>query len=80
MQIQSGAVSSLSGYLAASTDAARAASRSFFNPSMIAQLYFPDEHKYAVYTPLFGPVSVPILAALLRELKGRITRRRQART
>lgn len=36
---------------------------------MLALLYFPDEHKYAVYTPLFGPVSVPLLMALLREVK-----------
>jgi hypothetical protein len=29
----------------------------------------PDEHKYAVYAPLFAPVSVPIVVALLKELK-----------
>jgi phosphatidylinositol glycan class S len=32
-------------------------------------LYFPQEHKYAVYTPLFGPVSVPLIVGLIRELK-----------
>jgi phosphatidylinositol glycan class S len=36
---------------------------------MLALLYFPDEHKYAVYTPLFGPMSVPLLVALLKEVK-----------
>lgn len=36
---------------------------------MLALLYFPDEHKYAIYTPLFGPVMVPILMGLLREWK-----------
>lgn len=36
---------------------------------MLALLYFPDEHKYAVYAPLFGPASVPMLVALLREWK-----------
>ncbi|GAA5907864.1 hypothetical protein JCM5296_005805 [Sporobolomyces johnsonii] len=44
-------------------------SRAYFDPSMLALLYFPDEHKYAVYTPLFGPVSVPLLVALIKEVK-----------
>ncbi|BGP39762.1 GPI transamidase component [Rhodotorula kratochvilovae] len=45
------------------------AAKAYFDPSMLALLYFPDEHKYAVYTPLFGPVAVPLLVALLREVK-----------
>lgn len=45
------------------------ASRAFFNPGMLALLYFPAEHKYAVYTPLFAPVAVPLLATALREWK-----------
>lgn len=36
---------------------------------MLALLYFPAEHKYAVYTPLFAPVAVPLLATALREWK-----------
>lgn len=47
----------------------RISSRAFFNPSMLGQLYFPDEHKYAVYTPMFGPLAVPLLVAGLRLLK-----------
>ena len=35
---------------------------------MLALLYFPDEHKYAVYTPLFGPMMVPLLIAGVKEL------------
>ncbi|UZJ56106.1 hypothetical protein CBS101457_005426 [Exobasidium rhododendri] len=46
-------------------------SRAFFNPSMLGQLYFPDEHKYAVYTPLFGPLAVPLLVAGVRLFKER---------
>ncbi|KDN42089.1 hypothetical protein K437DRAFT_258029 [Tilletiaria anomala UBC 951] len=69
--------SKLSELLQLSSDASRYASHSFFNPLMITQLYFPDEHKYAVYTPLFGPVSVPIIVALLKELKGRLKQRKQ---
>ncbi|GAA6024414.1 hypothetical protein JCM8202_004705 [Rhodotorula sphaerocarpa] len=45
------------------------ASRAYFDPSMMALLYFPDEHKYAVYTPLFGPVAVPLVLALVKEVK-----------
>jgi len=36
---------------------------------MVSKLYFPDEHKYAIYTPLFGPLALPLLMALLRELQ-----------
>jgi len=43
-------------------------SRAFFNPNMVAMLYFPVEHKYSVYTPLFAPVAVPLVVAALREI------------
>ncbi|GAA5939466.1 hypothetical protein JCM3775_001723, partial [Rhodotorula graminis] len=49
--------------------AQRLAAEAYFDPSMLALLYFPDEHKYAVYTPLFGPVAVPLVVALLREVR-----------
>lgn len=52
------------------------ASRAFFDPSMLAMLYFPNEHKYAVYTPLFGPLLIPLFMALLREVKCARGRRR----
>lgn len=35
---------------------------------MLALLYFPAEHKLAVYTPLFASVAVPLLAAVAREV------------
>lgn len=28
----------------------------------------PDEHKLAVYTPLFAPIAVPMIVGLLKEL------------
>ncbi|KAF8609411.1 hypothetical protein BDV93DRAFT_518234, partial [Ceratobasidium sp. AG-I] len=46
-------------------------SRAFFNPDMVGLLYFPAEHKYAVYTPLFAPIAVPLIVSVLRELKAR---------
>ena len=30
-------------------------------------LYFPAEHKYAVYTPLFSSIAAPLIAAVARE-------------
>ncbi|KAL4891733.1 phosphatidylinositol-glycan biosynthesis class S protein-domain-containing protein [Aspergillus ambiguus] len=45
------------------------AERSFFEKSMVGQVYFPDEHKVAVYLPLLGPVGVPLVVGLLREIK-----------
>lgn len=35
---------------------------------MLALLYFPAEHKYAVYTPLFASVAVPLVVAVMREV------------
>lgn len=52
----------------ASQAALDAAHRAFFHPAMLPALYFPDEHLYAVYLPLFLPISVPIIGALLNRL------------
>jgi phosphatidylinositol glycan class S len=54
----------------AATRAAELAEAAFFDHTMVAQLYFPNEHKFAVYMPLFVPIAVPIILALLRELRG----------
>lgn len=43
--------------------------KAFFEKSMVGQVYFPDEHKVAVYLPLLGPVAVPLVVAGLREVK-----------
>ncbi|KAK8075599.1 phosphatidylinositol-glycan biosynthesis class S protein [Apiospora hydei] len=45
------------------------AERAFFEKSMVGQLYFPDEHKVAVYLPLLGPIGVPLVMGLLNEIK-----------
>ncbi|PIL23248.1 hypothetical protein GSI_14558 [Ganoderma sinense ZZ0214-1] len=62
---------SRSSPIAALKSSARAltlSSRAFFNPGMLALLYFPAEHKYAVYTPLFASVAAPLVGAVLREI------------
>jgi phosphatidylinositol glycan class S len=43
--------------------------KAFFEKSMVGQVYFPDEHKVAVYLPLLGPIGVPLVVGLVRELK-----------
>jgi phosphatidylinositol glycan class S len=45
------------------------AERAFFERSMVGQVYFPDEHKVAVYLPLLGPIAVPLITSALKELK-----------
>lgn len=48
--------------------AAEEAEKAFFERTMVAQVYFPDEHKVAVYLPLLGPVGVPLLMGGLKVL------------
>ncbi|ODQ65856.1 hypothetical protein NADFUDRAFT_51134 [Nadsonia fulvescens var. elongata DSM 6958] len=45
------------------------AKRGFFEKSMVQQMYFPDEHKLAVYLPLLGPAAVVLFSGLLRLIK-----------
>lgn len=45
------------------------ANKEFHNPSKLPQLYFPDEHKYAIYLPLFGPIMIPILLSIVKQVK-----------
>ncbi|KAF5667830.1 GPI transamidase [Fusarium heterosporum] len=53
------------------------AERAFFEKSMVGQLYFPDEHKIAVYLPLLGPVGVPLIMGLINEIKRWAQKRKQ---
>ena len=36
---------------------------------MVGQVYFPDEHKVAVYLPLLGPVGVPLVMSAVKEVR-----------
>jgi phosphatidylinositol glycan class S len=58
--------------------AEEAAEKAFFEKSMVGQVYFPDEHKVAVYLPLLGPVGVPLVMVVLKEVRAWRTRRRLA--
>jgi phosphatidylinositol glycan class S len=52
----------------------RDSEKAFFDKSMVGQVYFPDEHKIAVYLPLLGPIGVPLLVGLIREVKRLVSR------
>lgn len=41
------------------------AEKAFFDPSLLALLYFPDEQKYAIYIPLFLPIMIPVLLSFM---------------
>jgi Phosphatidylinositol-glycan biosynthesis class S protein len=48
-------------------DALTYAEAAYFDSSMIAQMYFPQEHLYAVYAPLTAPLLLPLLLGLFKE-------------
>ncbi|KAF8637911.1 hypothetical protein AX17_002534 [Amanita inopinata Kibby_2008] len=68
-QMYASSTISLKQALQHSAQALTLASRAFFNPNMLGLLYFPAEHKYAVYTPLFASAMIPIIVTTLREFK-----------
>lgn len=51
-----------------------AAEEVFFDKSILSRLYFPDDHKMAVYIPYFVPVLLPIAIGVLREGKAHFAR------
>ena len=54
-----------------------AAEKVFFEESILSRLYFPDDHKFAVYVPYFVPVMLPLLVGLVREGKAYHMKRRE---
>ncbi|KAL9080859.1 MAG: hypothetical protein Q9157_000463 [Trypethelium eluteriae] len=57
----------------------REVEKAFFEPAMVGQVYFPDEHKVAVYLPLLGPVAVPLIMAAVKEVRKAIARGKKSR-
>jgi len=50
----------------AAQNALTSAKAALFHQDMIPQLYFPDEHLYAVFAPLMAPILVPVITILLK--------------
>ena len=57
----------------------REVEKAFFEPAMVGQVYFPDEHKVAVYLPLLGPVAVPLIMAAAKEIRKGLKKRKDRR-
>ncbi|XP_054714538.1 GPI transamidase component PIG-S-like [Uloborus diversus] len=53
------------GFLKAKT-AFISSDEAFFDPSLLALLYFPEDQKYAIYIPLFLPISIPVASSVFR--------------
>ncbi|KAF7325859.1 GPI transamidase component PIG-S [Mycena kentingensis (nom. inval.)] len=77
-QIYAPSSQSLNATLQHSASALTLASRAFFNPGMLALLYFPTEHKFAVYMPLFASAVIPLVATAVREIAAWRRTRREA--
>jgi len=60
-------------------DAFISAEKAFFDPSLLALLYFPDEQKYAIYIPLFLPIMIPVLLSI-SSVKKFLTRKKASDT
>nr|XP_054756461.1 GPI transamidase component PIG-S-like [Lytechinus pictus] len=53
----------------ASKRALIASEKAFFDPSLLQLLYFPDDQKFAIYIPLFLPVSIPVVLSLIKAVQ-----------
>ena len=43
--------------------------KAFYDSSLLSLLYFPDDQKYAIYVPLFLPISLPVIMSFFRAVK-----------
>lgn len=50
----------------ASARAAKHAEASFYHRSLLGKMYFPDEHKAAIYLPLLLPSLLPVVVGLVK--------------
>ena len=46
-----------------------ASETAFFDPTLLELLYFPEDQKFAIYVPLFFPISLPLLVSIIKKLK-----------
>ncbi|KAG9412030.1 hypothetical protein AC1031_017664 [Aphanomyces cochlioides] len=56
-------------HLATLRQARLAVEDAYYDPTMVSQLYFPEEQIYAVYLPLLLPLLLPLGGGLVREIK-----------
>ncbi|KAI8792513.1 GPI transamidase component PIG-S [Biomphalaria glabrata] len=53
----------------ASKAAFNASELAFFHPSLLELLYFPEDQKFAIYIPLFLPISIPVVTSVIQALR-----------
>ncbi|KAL3865297.1 hypothetical protein ACJMK2_006904 [Sinanodonta woodiana] len=53
----------------ASREAIISSEKAFFDPSLLELLYFPEDQKFAIYIPLFLPISFPVFSSLFKAFK-----------
>nr|XP_002124261.1 GPI transamidase component PIG-S-like [Ciona intestinalis] len=58
-------VGNLTRAMSSSRDAFVSSQSAFFHPSLLELLYFPEDQKFAIYVPLFLPISLPVLVSLV---------------
>ncbi|GAV01925.1 hypothetical protein RvY_12559 [Ramazzottius varieornatus] len=51
------------GALAHSRRAWEKSEKAFYDPSLLEQLYFPEDQKFAIYVPLFLPACLPVVTS-----------------
>ncbi|XP_047130294.2 LOW QUALITY PROTEIN: GPI transamidase component PIG-S [Hydra vulgaris] len=52
-----------------SKEAFRCSEKAFYDSSLLALLYFPDDQKYAIYVLLILPISLPVIMSFFRAVK-----------
>jgi phosphatidylinositol glycan class S len=52
----------------------------FFDANMLGLLYFPDEHKYAIYALPFAPIFVQMFTGIWQEYKSRQQKQRKLKS
>lgn len=52
-----------------SNKAFEASETAFFDPTLLELLYFPEDQKFAIYIPLFLPISLPLISSLVNAVK-----------
>lgn len=67
-ELKNGRFGGEGGALEEGKNAALQAEKAFFEKSMVGQVYFPEEHKVAVYLPLMGPIGVPLILGAGKEI------------
>jgi len=63
--------------LRSSSESLFLAEKAFFDRNMLSMLFFPEDHKFAIYIPLFLPIAYPIVFGLFPEIKRYMQKRKE---